>query len=106
MTSLVDGKIGSNARDLEVSPDLWAGYTLTGKGPGTALVGDPETIAERLLEYHRAGFDTFILSGSPLLEEAYRVADKLFPLLPFESGRKQERPNANRVLRNLAVAAG
>lgn len=106
MTSLVDGKIGSDARDLEVSPDLWAGYTLTGKGPGTALVGDPETIAQRLLEYRAAGFDTFILSGSPLLEEAYRVADRRFPLLPFDSGRIVERPNANRTLRNLAVSAG
>ena len=50
-------------------------------GAGTALVGDPETVAARLQEYASLGIDTFILSGYPHLEEAYRVAELLFPLL-------------------------
>jgi alkanesulfonate monooxygenase len=103
MTALVNGKITKNARDLEISPDLWAGYTLTGKGPGTALVGDPETVAERLLEYYHAGFDTFILSGQPQLEEAYRVAEKIFPLLPFNVENSRRRNESLRTLRNLAA---
>ena len=68
---------------LEISPNLWAGVGLVRGGAGTALVGDPATVAARLIEYHRLGIDEFILSGYPHLEEAYRVAELLFPLLPF-----------------------
>jgi alkanesulfonate monooxygenase len=50
-------------------------------GAGTALVGDPETVAERICEYADLGVDSFIFSGYPHLEEAYRVAELLFPLL-------------------------
>ena len=51
-------------------------------GAGTALVGDPATVARRMLDYAELGIDTFILSGYPHLEEAYRVQELLFPLLP------------------------
>ncbi len=46
-------------------------------GAGTALVGDPQTIAARMLEYADLGIESFILSGYPHLEEAYRVAELL-----------------------------
>jgi alkanesulfonate monooxygenase len=36
-------------------------------------------------EYSDLGVETFILSGYPHLEEAYRVADLLFPHLPIAS---------------------
>jgi alkanesulfonate monooxygenase len=71
------------ARDkLEVSPNLWAGVGLVRGGAGTALVGDPETVAARMREYSELGIDTFVLSGYPHLEEAYRFAELVFPLLP------------------------
>jgi alkanesulfonate monooxygenase len=73
---------GSRA-SLEVSPNLWAGVGLVRGGAGTALVGDPETVAARIREYADLGIDTFICSGYPHLEEAHRVADLLFPLLPL-----------------------
>ena len=66
---------------LEVSPNLWAGVGLVRGGAGTALVGDPETVAARIREYADLGIDTFILSGYPHLEEAYNVAELLLPLL-------------------------
>jgi len=69
--------------DLEVSPNLWAGVGLVRGGAGTALVGDAETVAERMKEYADLGIDTFILSGYPHLEEAYRTAELLFPRLPL-----------------------
>jgi len=72
---------GSKA-SLEISPNLWAGVGLVRGGAGTALVGDPDTVADRMLEYAELGIDTFILSGYPHLEEAYRVAELLFPKLP------------------------
>lgn len=73
---------GGSRDQLEVSPNLWAGVGLVRGGAGTALVGDAETVAERLLEYAELGIDTFILSGYPHLEEAYRVAELLLPRLP------------------------
>jgi alkanesulfonate monooxygenase len=69
---------------LEISPNLWAGIGLVRGGAGTALVGNPETVAARMLEYVELGIDTFILSGYPHLEECYRVAELLFPHLPLQ----------------------
>jgi len=70
---------------LEISPNLWAGVGLVRGGAGTALVGDPDTVAQRFLEYQDLGIETFILSGYPHLEEAYRTAELLFPKLPLEN---------------------
>ncbi|MGA2101772.1 MAG: FMNH2-dependent alkanesulfonate monooxygenase [Candidatus Sulfotelmatobacter sp.] len=79
-------QLHSGSRDkLEVSPNLWAGVGLVRGGAGTALVGDPATVAQRMREYADLGIETFILSGYPHLEEAYRVADLLFPHLPISS---------------------
>ena len=47
----------------------------------TALVGDAATVTERINEYAALGIDSFIFSGYPHLEEAYRVGELLFPLL-------------------------
>lgn len=76
---------GGRRDKLEVSPNLWAGVGLVRGGAGTALVGDPETVAERIKEYMAVGVDTFILSGYPHLEEAYRFAELVFPLLPLST---------------------
>jgi alkanesulfonate monooxygenase len=87
MTALHGGR-----RDkLEVSPNLWAGIGLVRSGAGTALVGSPKTVAERLREYQAIGIDTVIASGYPHLEEAYRVAELLFPELGINSPRDQLR---------------
>jgi alkanesulfonate monooxygenase len=69
---------------LEVAPNLWAGVGLIREGAGTALVGDPKTVAERLRAYQAVGVDTIIASGYPHLEEAYKVAELLFPALGIE----------------------
>lgn len=73
-----------NKEKLEISPNLWAGIGLVRGGAGTALVGDPHTVAERIIEYQSLGIDTFIFSGYPHLEESYYFAELVFPLLPFK----------------------
>lgn len=73
---------GGRRDQLEVSPNLWAGVGLVRGGAGTALVGDAVTVAQRLKEYVDIGVDRFVLSGYPHLEEAYRFAELVFPLLP------------------------
>ncbi|MFT3731801.1 MAG: FMNH2-dependent alkanesulfonate monooxygenase [Hyphomicrobium sp.] len=83
---------GGRRDKLEVSPNLWAGVGLVRGGAGTALVGDPDTVAERIDEYRQLGIDTFILSGYPHLEECYRAAELLLPKLPLAHAT---RPSAN-----------
>ncbi len=76
---------GSGRAELELSPNLWAGVGLVRSGAGTALVGDPATVAARMQEYADLGIDTFIMSGYPHLEEAYRFAELVFPLIHLDS---------------------
>ncbi len=88
MAALHAGGAKRSRADLEISPNLWAGVGLVRGGAGTALVGDPQTVAARLQEYADIGLDTFILSGYPHLEEAYRFAELVFPLLPLSLREK------------------
>jgi alkanesulfonate monooxygenase len=85
---------GGRRDQLEVSPNLWAGVGLVRGGAGTALVGDAKTVAARLKEYADLGVDRFVLSGYPHLEEAYRFAELVFPLLP---GRQRAAGSARAV---------
>ena len=81
MAALHAGGAKRSRADLEISPNLWAGVGLVRGGAGTALVGDAKTVAARIEEYAALGLDKFILSGYPHLEEAYRFAELVFPLL-------------------------
>lgn len=85
MAELHQGKFNrANVREgLEVAPNLWAGVGLVRGGAGTALVGNPQQVAERIQEYAALGLEYFILSGYPHLEEAHRFAELVFPLLPL-----------------------
>jgi alkanesulfonate monooxygenase len=89
MAALHQGRFNpANVRDgLEVAPNLWAGVGLVRGGAGTALVGNPQQVAERIQEYAALGLEHFILSGYPHLEEAHRFAELVFPRLPLELQR-------------------
>ncbi|KXO81538.1 alkanesulfonate monooxygenase [Acinetobacter venetianus] len=84
---------GGRKDQLEVSPNLWAGIGLVRGGAGTALVGDPETVAARIQEYADLGIDTFIFSGYPHLEESIRFAELVFPFLPLKTREKLAQPH-------------
>jgi alkanesulfonate monooxygenase len=80
MTELHGGRIDR----LEIYPNLWAGVGLVRGGAGTALVGSHREVANLIREYHSLGFDEFILSGYPHLEEAYWFAEGVLPILRTE----------------------
>jgi alkanesulfonate monooxygenase len=82
MAALHGGGRKRTRAELEISPNLWAGVGLVRGGAGTALVGDAKTVARRIEEYAELGLGTFVLSGYPHLEEAYRFAELVFPHLP------------------------
>jgi alkanesulfonate monooxygenase len=94
-----------NRSDLEISPNLWAGIGLVRGGAGTALVGDPQTVAARMLEYAELGIETFIFSGYPHLEEAYRVAELLFPRLPLANRTEPPITPAGEIIGNYRFPA-
>jgi alkanesulfonate monooxygenase len=72
---------GGSRDQLVIGPNLWAGFGLVRGGAGTALVGSHDEVAERIEEYHAMGFDHFILSGQPHLEEAYWFGEGVLPRL-------------------------
>jgi alkanesulfonate monooxygenase len=102
---------GGRRDKLEVAPNLWAGVGLMRGGAGTALVGDPETVAARMKEYADLGIETFIMSGYPHLEEAYRFAELVFPHLPQRTVQSKARqhvaePALGEIVANSYVPSG
>ncbi|EHD21102.1 MULTISPECIES: LLM class flavin-dependent oxidoreductase [Brenneria] len=81
MSALHNDRKPDDPRELEIYSGLWAGIGLVRPGPGTAIVGSPETVERTLRAYQEAGVDVFILSGFPLLEEAYRFSELVLPRL-------------------------
>ena len=114
---------GGTSDDLVIAPNLWAGVGLVRGGAGTALVGSHEEVAERIAEYQAIGFDEFILSGHPHVEEAYWFGEGVLPLLrragladgrpaqPTRRGRRpglrpERRTSARPLTRSLKDRAG
>lgn len=85
--ALHGGRIPADARELEFAPALWSGFGLVRPGAATAIVGGPETVLARLRDFQAVGISTFILSGVPLLEEAYRFAESVLDPLRGEPAR-------------------
>ncbi len=86
-------ELHSGSRDnLVISPNLWAGIGLVRGGAGTALVGDPQQVAERIREYQALGISKFILSGYPHLEEAWSFAERVMPLFKAQGAVSQVGP--------------
>ncbi len=62
---------------------------------GTALVGNPQQVAERIREYQALGITNFIFSGYPHLEEAHRFAELVMPSLPLASNAQPKARGVN-----------
>ena len=77
----LDGADLSDPRSLEIYPNVWSGVGLVRGGAGTAFVGSYCEVADRIAEYAELGFEEFILSGYPHLEEAWWVGEGVLPEL-------------------------
>lgn len=84
MSALHGGRKPADLRELEIAPNLWSGIGLVRHGPGTAIVGSPKQVLSRIDDYRSGGIDVLIVSGMPLLEEAYRFAELVLPHLPLD----------------------
>jgi alkanesulfonate monooxygenase len=71
----------SQSNRYVIGPNLWAGLSVVRGGGAMMLVGTPEQVADRILEYVDAGISSFILSGYPHLEEAEITGRLLLPLI-------------------------
>lgn len=80
---------------LRIGPNLWAGVGLVRGGAGTALVGSPQQVADRIREYQALGIENFIFSGYPHLEEAHRFAELVMPLLPLATNAEKKQRSVN-----------
>jgi FMNH2-dependent dimethyl sulfone monooxygenase len=56
-------------------------YSVSNRGLRAGLVGTPEQVAERILEFERAGLDLLLLQFSPQYEEMERFAEEVIPLV-------------------------
>jgi FMNH2-dependent dimethyl sulfone monooxygenase len=69
----------ANSRlDIELSKRE---YSVGTRGLRPNLVGTAEQVAERILEFERAGITLLLIQSSPLHEELERIATEVFPLV-------------------------
>ena len=54
-------------------------YSVSNRGLRSGLVGTPEQVADRVLEFERAGVDLLLLQFSPQYEEMERFAEQVIP---------------------------
>ncbi|WP_028925025.1 LLM class flavin-dependent oxidoreductase [Pseudonocardia acaciae] len=80
---------GQDGERLRLDEDRWAGFTELGHRHPIGLVGSYERVAARLRAYQDAGFDTFVLSGHPHIEEVHRAGEHLL-FLADPAGRTLE----------------
>ena len=74
-------------------------YSVSNRGLRSGLVGSPEQVAERILEFEAAGLDLLLLQFSPQHEEMERFAEEVIPLVngalsPPSTMRRERRASA------------
>ncbi|MBI4502736.1 MAG: LLM class flavin-dependent oxidoreductase [Gemmatimonadetes bacterium] len=79
-------------------------YSVSNRGLKAGLVGTPEQIAERLLQFERAGAHLVLLQFSPQLEEMERFAEEVIPLVNGKRPRLARQPDRKAPARHVGVA--
>ncbi|GBF50850.1 alkanesulfonate monooxygenase [Leptospira ryugenii] len=67
--------------DLFIEPYIWSGIGLARSGCGSAIVGTPEQVYEKIQKYIKMGIRAFIFSGYPLMPESEIFAKTVLPNL-------------------------
>jgi dimethylsulfone monooxygenase len=62
-------------------------YSVSNRGLRSGLVGTPEQVADRIVDFHRAGLGLLLLQFSPQLEEMERFAEEVIPLVRAQIGQ-------------------
>jgi len=87
--AFVNGTGGTDARDLWVEENLWAGVGLVRRGIGVTVLGSHEEVARKFVGFVDLGLSFFILSGYPHLEEAENAGRTWLPRF-YEMLRERE----------------
>ena len=74
-------ELRAQSDDLYIEPHLCSGVGLARSGCGSAIVGDPDQVHEKLQRYIDMGIRAFIFSGYPHLEECELFAKHVLPRL-------------------------
>ena len=67
--------------DPLISQHLWAGLSTDSTGATGTLVGSYEQVSQLLIDYANAGITSFLLSAVPHFEEAYRLGERVLPVV-------------------------
>ncbi len=91
---------GGRRDKLEISPNLWAGVGLVRGGAGTALVGNPETVAARMKEYRPSASTRSSCRATRISRKPIGSPSWYFRALPLEQPeRRGIRPCQHRAVR-------
>jgi len=74
-------ELRAQAEDDYIEDHVWSGVGRARSGCGSALVGDPDQIYEKLQNYIDMGIRAFIFSGYPHKEECELFAKHVLPRL-------------------------
>ncbi|MDZ4850525.1 MAG: LLM class flavin-dependent oxidoreductase [Pirellulaceae bacterium] len=74
-------ELRAQSSDLFIEEHLWSGIGLARSGCGSAIVGNPDQVFEKLNRYIDMGMRSFILSGYPHLDECDLFAKYVLPKL-------------------------
>ena len=69
----------SEANGFRLGPNLWAGLTQVLGGNSIALVGTPDQVADRIVEYYTFGYNHVLLRGFPHLEAIEELGRDVLP---------------------------
>lgn len=71
----------TRAEGYRIAPHLWSGISTVRPGAGVCVVGDPDQVADTLLQFVDIGCTHFCLSGYPHDEAATRFGRDVLPKL-------------------------
>ena len=80
----------SKDNNFVIAPNIWAGLTQVLSGNSIALVGTPQQVAERIVEFVDLGFDKLLLRGFPHLEVIEEIGQKVIPLVHEILAKREE----------------